>query len=557
MKFKRSDNAIQHCVLATCVFLILTSMEVTAHAQPSETVRKTDQDEQRRAAMNQGGDAKKGKLLFASPGPKCLTCHKVNGQGGEVGPDLSQVAGKLDRTHLIESVLDPSAQILEGYRASVVALKNGRVLTGIVHEESPTGFALLDAENKKHLIQVKDVESRTVSPVSIMPADLCYTLSPAEFTDLIEYLDTLRTGRRLTPGEGVTGAVTLPAGFAVDVIATGITGATAMEVAPDGRVFVCEQTGALRVVRDGKMFAEPFARLPVTATWERGLIGVTVSPDFPTTPHVFACYVSGRLYPHHVVSRLTAQGDIAEPGSERVLFEGDNQDKLGVKSDGHQGGPIHFGKDGKLYVCIGEQTAEKPAQDLHSLLGKILRLNPDGSIPSDNPYAPTLEGKYRAIWALGCRNPFGFAVQPTNGRIFINDVGGRAEEINEGLAGANYGWPIVDHGPNKAPRFTDPVHHYPTACITGGAFAPDDLPWPAEYRGRYFFADFNHGSMRYLDPNHPQKSQGFAIGLRRPVDIRFAPDGSLYVLLRDAWVIDELFKARTGTLVRIRFAARK
>jgi glucose/arabinose dehydrogenase len=367
----------------------------------------------------------------------------------------------------------------------------------------------------------------------------------------------LRTGRKLTPGEGVTGAVTLPAGFTVAVVASGITAATAMEVTSDDRVFVCEQTGSLRVFKKGKLLPEPFARLPVTATWERGLIGVAVSPNFPRTPYVFVCYVAGYPYPHHVVSRLTARGDVAEPGSEKVLFEGDDQNKLGgFKSDGHQGGPIHFGKDGKLYICIGEQTAEKPAQDLHSLLGKILRINPDGSIPADNPFANKVEGKYRAIWALGCRNPFGFAVQPKTGRIFVNDVGGRAEEIDEGLAGANYGWPTVDHGPNKAPRFRGPVHHYPTACITGGAFAPDE-PWPAEYRGKYFFADFNHGSIRYLDPDHPQKSHAFTIGLRRPVDIRFGQDGSLYVLLRDAWVIDELFKPGTGALLRIRYGLKK
>jgi glucose/arabinose dehydrogenase len=378
-------------------------------------------------------------------------------------------------------------------------------------------------------------------------------MSPAEFTDLIAYLESLRTGRRPTPGEGIAGRLTLPPGFKAEVVATGLSGATALEVAGDGRVFVCEQTGSLRVVKEGRLLAQPFLRLPVDATWERGLIGVTVAPDFPQTPHVFVCYVAAKPYPHHVVSRFTAAGDVAEAGSERILLEGDDQRKLGgTVPAGHQGGALHFGKDGKLHVALGDQTAGKPAQELNSLLGRLLRLNPDGTIPDDNPFVARATGKYRASWVLGLRNPFTFAVQRETGRVFINDVGGRAEEINEGIAGANYGWPSVEHGPTTDRRFRGPIHHYPTACIAGGAFAPEQLAWPQAYRGRYFFGDFNHGWIKTLDPGSPAVAQPFASGLRRPVDLRFGPDGSLYVLVRDAWVIDQAFKGGTGALLRIR-----
>jgi glucose/arabinose dehydrogenase len=142
-------------------------------------------------------------------------------------------------------------------------------------------------------------------------------------------------------------------------------------------------------------------------------------------------------------------------------------------------------------------------------------------------------------------------VQSGTGRIFINDVGGIAEEINEGFPGANYGWPIVEHGPTSDPRFRGPIHHYPTACVIGGAFAPSDLDWPQEYRGQYFFGDFNHGWIKTLDPDRPAVAKSFATGLRRPVDLRFDRKGNLYVLLRDAWVIDNLFKPNTGALLRI------
>jgi putative heme-binding domain-containing protein len=528
-----------------------------ALAQEPGPAPRADLDALRRTAMNSGGDARRGKVLFASPTAQCASCHKIQGQGGDLGPDLSQVGGKFDRTHLIEAILDPSAEITQGYHATTIETKTGRVLTGIVKSESSATVTLLDIGGKPFAIAQGDIESRTVSKVSLMPSGLADAMTPAEFTDLIDYLASLRTGRAPTPGEGSTAPLTLPPGFKAEVVATGLTGATAFEAAPDGRLFVCEQTGTLRVVKQGRLLAEPFVKLPVDATWERGLIGVTIAPDFPKTPHVFVCYVAVKPYPHHVISRFTAVGDAAESGSEKVLFEGDDQTRLGgTVPAGHQGGAVHFGHGGKLFIAIGDQTAGKPAQDLSSVLGKLLRINVDGSIPEDNPFFARTTGKYRAVWALGLRNPFTFAVQSETGRLFINDVGGIAEEVNEGVAGANYGWPTVEHGPTNDPHFRGPIHHYPTACICGGAFAPHKLDWPKHYRGRYFFGDFNHGWIKTLDPDRPAVAKSFATGLRRPVDLHFAADGCLYVLLRDAWVIDKLFKSGSGVVLRIRPADR-
>jgi putative heme-binding domain-containing protein len=541
--------------LVLVISLAFTSDRANSVAQDSAKVHapKSNPDELRRFAANNGGNAQRGKAIFASSTRMCATCHKAQGQGGDVGPDLSQIGGKFDRTHLIESILNPSGEILQGYQATIIETKSGRSLTGIVKSESETAVTLMDAKGKRMTIPLREIEAREVSKVSLMPVGLADGMTPAEFTDLMAYLETLRTGRKPTPGEGVSGTIALPKEFKADLVATGLTGATALEIAADGRIFVCEQTGTLRVVKNGKLLPAPFVKLPVDSAWERGLIGVTVAPDFPKTPHVFVCCVAAKPYPHHVVSRFAAEGDVAKPGSEKILLEGDDQTKLGGDVPaGHQGGAIHFGKDGKLYIAIGDQTAGKPAQDLHSLQGKLLRINPDGTVPDDNPFVSKTTGKYRAIWALGLRNPFTFAVQAETGRIFINDVGGQAEEINEGVAGGNYGWPTVEHGPTGDPRFRGPIHHYPTACVIGAAFCPKSSRWPKEYRGQYFFGDFNHGWIKTLDPANPAVAKPFATGLRRPVDLRFAPDGSLYVLLRDAWVIDNLFRGGTGVLLRIR-----
>jgi uncharacterized repeat protein (TIGR03806 family) len=357
-------------------------------------------------------------------------------------------------------------------------------------------------------------------------------------------------------------AAKLPDGFAESVVADKITGATAMEIAPDGRIFVCEQTGALRVVKDDVLLPTPFLSLTVDSSWERGLLGVAFDPDFPRTPYVYVNYVSPERYPHHRVSRWTARGDVAVPGSEVILLEGDDQNTLGggVKN-GHQGGALHFGPDGKLYVAIGDQTAGQPAQDLHTFQGKILRLNPDGSVPEDNPFVKQTTGKYRAIWALGLRNPFTFAVQTGTGRMFINDVGGAFEEINEGVAGANYGWGAIEHGPTKDPRFRGPVHWYKESGITGGTFYNPPVPqFPVEYVGKYFFTDFKAGWIKVLDPDRPETLRDFASGFESDkgvVDLKVAADGSLYYLNRAAWVKDKDFRPNTGSLVKVRYTGNR
>ena len=364
----------------------------------------------------------------------------------------------------------------------------------------------------------------------------------------------------LSLAPGAARAVESPPGIVDEVVVEGLSGATAMAAAPDGRVFICEQEGTLRVVRDGKLLDEPFLRVAVDSYWERGLIGVVLDPRFPEQPHLYVVYVRPDPYPHHRVSRFTAAGDRAIEGSERVLLEGDDQRTLGGSMPaGHQGGAIRFGVDGKLYIGIGEQTAGDPSQEFDSLLGKILRIGADGSIPGDNPFLGSTRGKYRAIWARGLRNPFGIAVDGVTGKLLINDVGGAAwEEINEGAAGANYGWPRAE-GPSAREDLRGPLHAYERSVgksITGGVFyRPAARQLPAGYEGKYFFADFEACWIRVLDPREPASAPVFARGLARPVDLAVAPDGSLLCLERNAWVKDAEFRGGTGLLRRFRSAA--
>lgn len=502
-------------------------------------------------ALTRRGNADQGrKLFFDEKRTKCATCHQVEGKGGKVGPDLSRIGGKFDRPHLIESLLEPSRQIVEGYRTSNVLTKAGQVFVAIVKDEKDDSFTIESAEGKRTTLKRNDVEAVRKSDVSLMPDALAATLSKNEFTDLIAYMETLRTGSNNKFGAGTFGPIQVPDGFRIETIATGLTGATALETLDDGRVLVCEQTGKLRVIKNGKLLKEPMLTVDVETYWERGLIGLTVHPDFPKVPFVYICYVAKEPFSHHRISRFRVEGDVAVASSEEILLRGDDQSKLGGKVPaGHQGGGLHFGVDGKLYVGIGEQTAETPAQKLDTIQGKILRINDDGSIPSDNPFLDKAAGKYQAIWAIGCRNPFTFAIESESGEMLINDVGGKFEEINRGVAGANYGWPTLDHGFTDKKGFMGPIHVYPQASINGGDFAPAAAG--KSYHGRYFFADFVHGWIKTIDPKQPKKGVEFASGLRRPVDLRFARDGSLYVLLRNAWVVDGKFEANTGSLLRI------
>ncbi len=513
-------------------------------------------------ALTEAGDVEAGrKLFFEDARTKCSVCHRVHDVGGTVGPELTQIGGKFDRPHLIESMLEPSRQIVEGFRTTILLVQDGQVVSGVVKERSATMIKLLDATGKPIEVATSQIAEEKTSDVSIMPTGIATALSKVEFTDLIAYLESLRSGDGKF-GSGISGPIMLPSGFTVRTVATGISGAVAMEVAPNGRIFLCEQTGTLRVVRDGILLPQPFVTLPVQVEWERGLIGVTVDPDFNNNHYVYVCYVAKEPYPHHVVSRFLADGDVARPGSEQILLVGDDQRKLGGNVPaGHQGGALHFGNDGCLYIAIGEQTAGLPSQHLDTFLGKLLRIHADGSIPKDNPFLEKSTGKYQAIWAYGLRNPFTFAIHPTSGEILMNDVGGVYEEINRGVAGANYGWPTVEHGPTDDPRFLGPIHIYPQASISGSDYVPTHSDWPREYRGKYLFADFVHGWIHIIDPKradpvNSNQAESFATGIRRPVDMRFAPDGTLYVLLRNAWVIDNKFMGGTSSLLAIKFNGR-
>jgi glucose/arabinose dehydrogenase len=341
----------------------------------------------------------------------------------------------------------------------------------------------------------------------------------------------------------------LPAGFTQRTVMRRLARGTDMAFTPDGRLFVTLKSGVVRFRRPNGTAGTllNFSR-KINDVGERGLLGIAVDPRFATNHHLYLEYTreaSATRPLHNQLVRVTVRNGRLAPGSERVLFRFN-----GLLATNHNGGSVHVGPDGKLYVSHGENARDAQAQSLNNLLGKIVRLNRNGTIPADNPFFNRASGRNRAIWVRGLRNPFKFAFDPGSSRAYINDVGAQTwEEINRLRKGRNYGWP-VEEGPENSSRFTPPIFAYrhgataTTGCsITGGEFyRAARRNFPARFVGDYFFADFCNGWVRRYDPR-TDRVAGFTTGLRRPVDLEVGQRGSLYVLLHGT----------PGRVVRIRF----
>ncbi len=334
------------------------------------------------------------------------------------------------------------------------------------------------------------------------------------------------------------GAQTLPTGFSQVLVANGLSNPTTMAFAPDGRIFIAQQTGQLRVIKNGILLSQPFVTVSTTSSGERGLNGIAFDPNFATNNYLYLFYTlsSGA---RNRVSRFTANGDVAVAGSEVVILD---LDPLSSATN-HNGGSMQFGPDGKLYIGTGENANTDWAQNLDSYHGKILRINSDGSVPTGNPYTSGSNQRQR-VWSLGLRNPFTLSIQPGTGRLFVNDVGQVYwEEINEATtSGKNFGW-AWEEGMGTNPAFTSPIYTYEhestggSGCaITGGTFFnPSTTNYPASYIGKYFYMDYCGDWINMLTlSGSTAASSGFATGISgSSVSIKTGTDGNLYFLSRD------------------------
>jgi glucose/arabinose dehydrogenase len=373
-------------------------------------------------------------------------------------------------------------------------------------------------------------------------------------------------------------AANVPAQF-TDALVTNISSPTALAFTPDGRLLITQQTGQLRVFQNGTLLGASALDLSgdICKNSERGLLGVAIDPAFASNHFIYLYYTHNPFpgdpgacplnsptdpkIPVNRVSRFTLGNDNLATGQQILV------DNIPSPNGNHNGGDLHFGQDGYLYVSVGDGGADyagdsgsgganDATRDQFILLGKILRIASDGSIPPSNPFLGTDSGrcnvagrttqlKCQETFAWGLRNPFRFAFKPGTSQFNINDVGQNAwEEIDIGQAAADYGWNCKEGNHsnstsgkcNPTPAgMVDPIYEYDhSSCtaITGAAFVPPAAQWPAPYDGAYLFADYGCGKIFRLVPGsgNSYSAVEFATNASGAVAMTFGPYNSTQAL---------------------------
>jgi quinoprotein glucose dehydrogenase len=325
----------------------------------------------------------------------------------------------------------------------------------------------------------------------------------------------------------------------VTTIASGLETIWSLEFAPDGRLFITERPGRVRVMSAaGVLDPEPWVEFPDVVRREDGMLGLTLHPDFANQPWVYLFYTIQKG--DRLVNRVSRFREVnGRAGEEQVLL-----DDL-ESHDIHNGGRLRFGPDGMLYITMGEIAQQMLSQDMSRLQGKILRITPEGAVPWDNP----LPGS--PIWAYGLRNPHGLAFRPGDGVLFAADNGPSGEwgalrisardEINIIVKGGNYGWPLAVGAPNH-PAFVDPIISWIPSQPPGDLTFYDADLFP-ELRGDLLYTTMRGETLmriRFQDEANPNRisavewwfhngaqSNGSRFGRLRGMTV--GPDGAIYV----------------------------
>jgi glucose/arabinose dehydrogenase len=314
--------------------------------------------------------------------------------------------------------------------------------------------------------------------------------------------------------------------YKVETIAENLEIPWEIVFAPDGRIFFTERVGNLRLIEDGQLNPEPVTSIDV-GIGEGGLLGLELDPNFEQNHYLYLYYTYFEFpFTYNKVVRYIEKDNVLDDGIILV-------DKI-PGAAWHDGGRIKFGPDEKLYITTGDAGNADSAQDLNSLAGKILRINSDGTIPSDNPFSDS------SVFSYGHRNPQGLDWDPITGKLVITEHGPSGErgfahdEINVIEPGKNYGWPKVIGGEHDS-KFVDPILHTgDNTWAPSGASFYDSQNIP-EWENKYFVATLRGSHLRMLDlnlesnqvvSNEPLFSDLFG----RLRDATMGPDGNLYLL---------------------------
>ena len=308
----------------------------------------------------------------------------------------------------------------------------------------------------------------------------------------------------------------------VNALLTGLNFPVSLRFAPDGRIFFTEKnTGNIRIVQqNGTLVPTPFATVnPIFNAEEAGLLGIALDPAFSSNNYVYVYYTyrDGQFYTHGHIVRYTASGNTGT--SVRDIFDVTSSAPNTVY---HNGGYIKFGPDGKLYAMVGEFHQGQQAQNQSSMTGKMLRMNPDGSVPSDNPTAGSLD------FALGIRNSFGFDFDSSNNRLIATMAGPSSDDkILIIVKGGNYGWPTCLAICND-PRFIEATVDFKQIVTPTGiaAVAPNS----------YIFGEYTTGNLVQLQLNSTGSVLSMTLLYNAPggiIAVELGPNNKLYFTTPD------------------------
>jgi len=322
----------------------------------------------------------------------------------------------------------------------------------------------------------------------------------------------------------------------VETVATGLSHPWGLAFLPDGRMLVTERSGTLRLVsKDGKL-SPPLSGVPkVVVAGQGGLLDVAIHPDFKSNSLAYLTYSEPG---EGGAGTAVARGKLGESGLDGVEVIFRQEPKVG--GGNHFGSRLVFAPDGKLFVTLGERFTFTPAQDLTNDLGKIVRINPDGSEPKDNPFVGRTDARPE-IWSYGHRNPQGAAIHPETGKLWETEFGPMGgDELNIPQAGANYGWPVVSWGshytgedipdPPTHPEFADAIYHWNPVISPSGItfYTADAIP---AWKGNLLIAALSGQAIvrLTLDGEKVVDEERIPMGARIR-DVVQGPDGAVYAL---------------------------
>ncbi len=326
-------------------------------------------------------------------------------------------------------------------------------------------------------------------------------------------------------------------------VATGLENPWSLAFLPDGRLLVTERPGRLRVVgRDGKLSAPVRGLPPVHAEGQGGLLDVVLDPDFARNRLIYWSYAEPRSDgAGTAVARGRLVSDLSRVERVEVLFR---QQPSGTGNN-HFGSRLAFAPDGTLFITLGDRYSMRDkAQDLSTTIGKVVRINSDGTIPGDNPFRDRA-GARPEIWSYGHRNVQAAAFSPADGKLWTVEHGARGgDEVNIPQAGKNYGWPVITYGRDYSgarigegtakPGMEQPVFYWdPSIAPSGAAFyGADRVP---AWKGSLFVGALAGMALvrLSLDGDSVVAEERLDLG-KRVRDVRLGPDGALWLAIDDS-----------------------